>query len=551
MTQPTPTQPASKRLVTEERANATYAPRWVAEKSYAAGDAVLLPNGKTGTRTTAGTSRATFDATEEAAWTVASGVPSGGTAGQVLTKGSGTTVTWSAPTASDAIARKRNVTAQRRDLPGVVSRVTLPAGFTWQDAPIRIFKDGARYITDFDVARFKNTGAGLLYVDHVNGLDSNDGLTRATAKKTLTAAMTTAAAGDTILIISKGVYHRQLSVITNRIRKSVNIIAENPGELTVSYSDALTYTQDATNTKVYTATRSNVRKVIDLGVGDTGGFEYTQVADIAACQAQPGSWFQNGTTVGIHTLNSTVPSNDQHIALLAGEMFYVDATTADVSLYLEGFTILGSNSGLTGDPNSTFQIDVYCKDMDFMWATGNAGDVLGNAVNMQGVRYAFFQRCRTAHSNKDGFNYTAYNKAQELKTATKFLEVDCHSWDHGIGNAGASNTHNATTAHAGCVGIRIGGTYHHTRGALVADVQANTKTVNYSCTAFDSLASTTDGYNSGFCIQQDGAEMWVFDGTAFGCAYDVFTTATAPLHVIDTQFDTRLTNAAYDIVNAL
>ena len=530
----------------------TYAPRWMASTVYTAGTAVLLPNGKTGSRTTNGTSRPSFDATEEAAWTVAPALPTGGTAGQVPIKGSGTSVAWGTPTAADALARKRPVTDRRRSLPGIVTKIALPAGFNWLDAPIRIFKDGARYVTDFDVARFKNASGKTVYFDHIVGLTANDGLTEATPKKTLQECINLIADGDTIVMLSKGVYPRQCSIITNRIRKSFNLIARHPGETTLSYSDALTYTQDATNTSVYTATRSNVAKVIDLGVGDSGGFEYTKVTTIAECQALAGSWYQNGTTVGIHTFDGTIPNNNQHIALLAGELFYVDATTQNVSLYLEGFTIRGGNTGnLTVDPQSTFWVDVFCKNMDFMWATGLASAVVGNSINIQGGRFAFFQNCRSAHSNKDGFNYTKYNVAQVEKDTTRFLEINCESWDHGIGNGGSANTHNATTAHAGCRGIRLGGSYHHTRGALVADVQTDTKTVNYSCVAFDSLSATTDGYNSAFCIQQVGAEMWLFDCTGFGTSYDLFTTATDLLHATDTQFDTRLVNAAYDIVNPL
>ena len=59
--------------LSEAEADTRYAPLWQPNKAYLAGDPVLLPNGSTGTRTTDGTSRATFDATEEAAWTVAAG----------------------------------------------------------------------------------------------------------------------------------------------------------------------------------------------------------------------------------------------------------------------------------------------------------------------------------------------------------------------------------------------------------------------------------------------------------------------------------------------
>jgi hypothetical protein len=53
-----------------------------------AGTPVIVPDGANGSRTSTGTSRATFDSTEQAAWTVAAGGSAlpGGATGQVLTK---------------------------------------------------------------------------------------------------------------------------------------------------------------------------------------------------------------------------------------------------------------------------------------------------------------------------------------------------------------------------------------------------------------------------------------------------------------------------------
>ena len=60
-------------LVSKIVADATYALLWQPNTAYAANAPVMLPNGKTATRTSAGTSRPSFDATELAAWTIASG----------------------------------------------------------------------------------------------------------------------------------------------------------------------------------------------------------------------------------------------------------------------------------------------------------------------------------------------------------------------------------------------------------------------------------------------------------------------------------------------
>ncbi|QBG78505.1 minor tail protein [Gordonia phage Barco] len=69
-------------LLTQEDADAAYAPLWKASTAYGAGDLVVLPapvNGL-GTRNSAGTARSTFDSTEQGRWTVTASGSGGGIA---------------------------------------------------------------------------------------------------------------------------------------------------------------------------------------------------------------------------------------------------------------------------------------------------------------------------------------------------------------------------------------------------------------------------------------------------------------------------------------
>ena len=88
-----------------------------------------------------------------------------------------------------------------------------------------------------------------------------------------------------------------------------------------------------------------------------------------------------------------------------------------------------------------------------------------------------------------------------------------------------------------------------TLAILALAIDGFARTLVGSCAAVMALLLVLAA--SAFCIQQVGAEMWLFDCTGFGTSYDLFTTATDLLHATDTQFDTRLVNAAYDIVNPL
>ncbi|WP_454175389.1 hypothetical protein [Gordonia sputi] len=85
-------------LLSKTVADASYAPLWQPSTAYTAGALVLLPapiNGP-GTRTTAGNSRSTFDAIEQALWT-----PTGGGSSVSITDNGDGTATLSGPGISD------------------------------------------------------------------------------------------------------------------------------------------------------------------------------------------------------------------------------------------------------------------------------------------------------------------------------------------------------------------------------------------------------------------------------------------------------------------
>lgn len=562
----------------------TFVPRWAPNTAYAIAAKVLNPTGDIVSAVAAFTSGAAY---VPANWalsptfatpsgvTAAAGVeawkpstvyavgqrvvhPDGNLKVSKTAHTSGTTspgtVNWSdAPAlASEVVARTRDEvrrrSAVRRARGGAISTVPLPAALGWV-APINLFKSGRSYTTDFDVTKFKNVGGTTYYVDTVNGLNANTGLTEAQAWPSLQKAYSVAASGSTIIILDKGVIWRGGGWQNQRIQKSLNVIAKYPGELTIAYADLLAYTLTAGQAAVYESARTNVNAVIDTSIG-RHGYQYPKLASVAAVALVPGSWFQAADGTGllyVHPLDNRAPVPTKLIALLAGEAWYADSTTQAVSLYLEGFTILGGYTGNLMVNSVANTIDVYCKGVVFNWATGAY-----NAVNIQGGRYAYFQNCIAVNSRKDGFNYTTNNLAVALRDVPHFIEVGCESYAHGLKNdiGGAENTNNATTGHLGTLGVRVGGIYHDTTGGVVADVHTDTKTANYSCQAYDSVAVDL-GFNQSFSAQQSGAEVWLFDCEAFGSTSDIYALTGATLHVDSTEYDTKNGGGTFDIVNAL
>lgn len=140
-----------------------------------------------------------------------------------------------------------------------------------------------------------------------------------------------------------------------------------------------------------------------------------------------------------------------------------------------------------------------------------------------GAEYVYLRNCKAVGSKKDGFNYAAYNNAAVLKDAPKVIEVDCESYDHGLTGANG-DTCNASTGHSGTKIVRVNVKGHHTQGAIFAEVQEGTQSLNYGCVAYDST-STTTGASSAFHAQQAGADMWVYGGEGFGTDWTLYASS--------------------------
>ncbi len=356
-------------------------------------------------------------------------------------------------------------------------------------------------------------------------------------------AVTAAVDGDTILIINPGVIWRAKNVTASAITKALSIIGLNNPILAVA--DEPTWVGTSGQANVYEYARTNVLRIVDLGV-DPLGYEYPKATSLTNCNATPGTWWQDsgGSTVHVHPLRGGAPVKDEIIPLLNVAQFNFSTTgrSSASKVYLEGLTILGSQNGVKVDWNTAQPIDFYAKNCRFLWAE----QLTSNALNFLG-RETILQECVTAFGGADGFNY--HIGAGSGATPPRFVEIDCVGHSSGLRHIGTASDPimNATTAHDGAVGIRIGGVYHHTFGTPVADVHNGTQSANYSCDAFDSLAPDGHDFDAAFRVAEGTAEMWAYGCRAFGTAADL-QAMTGVLHATDTQFDTSGGAGTLDIV---
>lgn len=370
------------------------------------------------------------------------------------------------------------------------------------------------------------------------------GSTVAAPHRTVSAGITNAVDGDSVVILPSGPIWRGEGPGNTNITKSVNLIGLNRPIITTA--DLLSWTVTAGRTGVYESARTNVRKVVDLGV-DADGFEYTRVTSVALVEANPMTWYQatDGTgSVYVHTYSGGAPDPLQVLALLAADHFLFNSTgrASDQRVYVENIRVIGGQgASIQMSANDSRVAYFTTKNCELLHggygAVGAVATALANGFQVYGNVISFAQSTRTAYTGRDGFNYHAGNGY-----IPKMVEIDCEAHDNGTGqisqDAGVDTSQNGSTLHEGALGVRIGCRYHDAYGTPVADVHVGTKSLNLSCDVWVSTATSGTLYNGGISAQQAGTEMWVSACRIWGTENDIYCFTGSTVHVLDaTEYD--------------
>lgn len=435
-----------------------------------------------------------------------------------------------------------------KDNLGELKLYKFPTEFGWDNAPITIFNDGEHFYTDFDVSNYKNISTNTYYVSPT-GNNSNNGLTENTPFLSLQKAHSVAVSGDTIILLD-GVYKRPSAMSGTSITKSLNIIAKNSGKVNLINADDHTYTKTSGYTNVYQASRNNVSVVLDISnISKNVTLKLKFVTSLAECDTTEGSWYTDGTLTYVHLYNHRVPTDKNTALILEYKTpFYVECTSENVNLYLEGLNVFGGLYGNVNVENSATykEPSFYAKDCSFLHGRSLTSDPdHANGVNIIGCKYAFLQNCICAYARKDGFNYHAKNG-----TIPKVIEVECKAFFNGenvTASGWTNNTYNGSTVHGGTKIIRLKGVYYGNIGTNVADVHVGTRSICLECIGYNSKSTDQTMYNSNFGTQQSDAIMWLENCIAFGSTYDITAMSGTTMNVKNTLYGTKTGGGTFNI----
>lgn len=393
--------------------------------------------------------------------------------------------------------------------------IPFPSGWTWKNAPIKIQRYGKRIKTNLDVASLKITGAGKTYYVATTGVNTNDGLSPATALRDIDEAI--AKADAQTIYVKAGLYTRALGTSSQTYaNKKFNVIGYG-GSVIITTHDVLTYALTEGQAHTYESARTLVGSVMDNATKDAYGEPTLLVLreSIADVEANPGSWYHDGAKVYVHTHDSRSPDgNNRFPDIWACLIVNNISITGNSEVYLENLSFYGGSVLKLDSAAITDTPKVYGKNCKFM----NADSVTPfNGVNVNGGALCIFQNCVAAGNGYDGFNYHTQHSIIPYA-----IEINCVGRGNGDGSAD-----NGSTMHDGGKIIRINGEYHDNSGPNMIDVNAGTESWNLGCTAYHKITPLS---TNNFAVGQatGAAKMWL--DSCFAYSGDIRVGAESTLY---------------------
>ena len=396
----------------------------------------------------------------------------------------------------------------------------VPAGFE-RTFPFKITVANGEYEIDYDFTTNKPSGVEK-HVDITNGSNSNTGNSKAQAYRDVATAE---ANGANVIFVHPSAVGTQtfydrgksLSNFSSAIDVAVIGVGDK-GDVVMDNcvpAPDLSWTQQsAPNSNVYLASRSNVTIIHDTSVRSTTRFFnngnhglttiYDEEDSIAACQANAGSWYQDGSNLYVHALDGNEPDASVRIRLNEG----IINQNTDVDFYAENIVAFGRNPFRFNYPNTVNSGIVTLVD-----CAGYYSDQHPNFL-IDDVNEAYLKNCVSEFSLAgDAYNYNAENSNA---SNPKIVEYNCTSYESGVSG---DTSRNGSSAHDNVSIARFNCVHERCYGPVVIDVN-ETESLNLNVTANNSLVG--DGNSSrdvGF-FSGGTCAMFLKDCSADGSAYD-------------------------------
>lgn len=364
--------------------------------------------------------------------------------------------------------------------------ITPPAGYGY-NWPFTIRRAALRsYTADLNMDDYIVPYTVVYYLSP-DGDDSNDGLSAAAPKKSISALVTTLNAAPptgALLNLAPGTYDGADSLQGMNIAFPCNLVCE-VGQAILTTTQAATWAKVGGRTNLYVATVTTTSgtpvSVVDLSnVDDFGNaIRLRNVADADEGDVTPNSVYSTSTQIVIHTHDGRAPDSD--IVVLGRDGFGWQQTTA-VDIFMRGVEFWGPTQPAFIDTSATAATYAFdrCK---FLYSRASANGFETGTSSPAGM-LTLLNRCDAAYNSFDGFGYRGAHNA---------IEVACRGvWN---GYTRANDNDNGSTTHGSVVSLRVNGTYRFNDDRNIHDINT-TRNLLIGCVAGDAQNADTDGFDN-------------------------------------------------------
>lgn len=408
-----------------------------------------------------------------------------------------------------------------------------PFGLTWDGS-----KTVYNYQMDEEVRNFVDRNVPY-YCDPSKPNDTGDGLSWATAKKSLRALIQTNAAAK-VIYIKPGLWHRQehgmyQSIVINAAKDTTVVIGMGDCKIT-QYTLPSLYTWSNVAGSVYRTVFDSITNVVDLKAIGADGLPtvYKHAHSLQGLTDTAAMWYYDSGFLYTHLAAGRTAPDDS--------LKLVNTTRTDVFRFTQpndrGMLYIGNvkfhGAGPKFQRTLTTRVSQWgirlnqCEGAFAPFIYGGSG---GNAYGFYtlGVGSIYTYRCQAYKNEGDGFHYE--NTNMPAAHWTNVLELSDVGFDNGNVNKefSLSDACNGSSAHEKCNILGIDGSYYNNRGPNISHIRVN-RIMYVGVNAFKSSSSQSGGPGrSSDFNSQDFSTIYLYNCSSYGSTYSTFTDPLVPI----------------------
>lgn len=397
---------------------------------------------------------------------------------------------------------------------------TAPSGFTsvWDyTSYFTIYENGRSYRSNYNYSQYANPAGTTVYVDPINGLDTNSGLTSALAKKTINSAL--AVSGVSKVILAAGLYTiYDLGWVTNPTptftRDMAFICESGQAKLTTAHrASQYSWSQNGTHSQIYqTAFGVAPTQVVDATNTDDEGyginlkelaFDTDLATTLSNLAANPGYYYWASSVLYVHTFDTRAPTSGVANDIMAFLNYECMTIRGNYKSYFENISFQGALSPLNYNITNGTDAALVAVNCEVLYA--NSGFYIDD------IDFAAFKNCTAKYCKLDGFAEHAASFGTQVHALYENCRATYCGLDtiFGVEGDDFDNNANAFSAHEGAYVIRLNCYGDKTDGPIFQDISAS-QTLWLGCTALEAQSTQQGGtVDVAFKASDSGTNVWM------------------------------------------